>query len=575
MVVHPSDASLRDMSIRRAAFAATTLTAILLAVALLRPDPVSAGTISGDLPENGGVALVSWSGGPTSDILQSAGSQGCTPNSVWSFVGGAPVGYLVGAPDFVNVRYLAIYPDGVIPEGPLLLVCRPTIVLEPGDAVGSVVAAQPAGTSFVFRPGLYRLATITASKGDTFRGDPGAILSGARVLEDFEPQGELWTIGRMTSQIRAHGSCAAFLGQRYTGCQHAEQLFIDGQVLWQVTDPAQLTTGRWYFDYDANRIYVADDPGGRLVELSVTGIGLRGPARNVTVSGLVFEKYANRAQAGVIDAGDASVGWLIEDVEVRYSHGTGLRTHTEMVVRDSFFHHNGQNGIGGKGDRVLIEGNEISYNGISGFDPFWESGGTKWVVTDGLVVRDNHVHHNSGRGLWTDIYNVNTLIEGNLVEDNGQSGIVHEISYRATIRNNIVRNNGLDFDVWLWGAQILVQNSPDTTVIGNTVTVAANGGDGIGVINQNRGSGPLGAHVSENATVTGNDVTYLGSAGQSGVADDTAGRPACQSAAGNTFDGNTYHVTDPQEDRWFWCGDADWDDFRDLGAEASGAAITE
>ena len=59
-------------------------------------------------------------------------------------------------------------------------------------------------------------------------------------------------------------------------------------------------------------------------------------------------------------------------------------------------------------------------------------------------MRDNHVHHNEGPGLWTDIDNIHTLYEGNLVEHNANVGIFHEISYDAVIRNNIVRDNGLE-----------------------------------------------------------------------------------------------------------------------------------
>ena len=70
---------------------------------------------------------------------------------------------------------------------------------------------------------------------------------------------------------------------------------------------------------------------------------------------------------------------------------------------------------------------------------YWEAGGTKFARTRDLVVRRNFVHHNRGPGLWTDIDNVRTLYEANRVEDNGEAGILHEISYAAVIRNNVVR----------------------------------------------------------------------------------------------------------------------------------------
>ena len=68
-------------------------------------------------------------------------------------------------------------------------------------------------------------------------------------------------------------------------------------------------------------------------------------------------------------------------------------------------------------------------------------------------MRDSCVHHNAGPGLWTDFDNIHTLYEGNTVFLNGEDGIKHEISYDATIRNNVVAANGQSKDNWLWGSQ--------------------------------------------------------------------------------------------------------------------------
>ena len=560
------------MSPRIALGALVVAAGVLSSAIITGQSAEAAGTITGKLPPNGGLALVSWSGASTTEIVEAAAAEDCYVSSTWAFIGGFPIGYVVGAPDFANASFLGVYPSGQVPAGPLLLVCRPTVVFSPGDNVAERVAAQPAGSDFLFSPGVYRNVEITPRHGDSFRGEPGAILSGARVLRGFEAGDGFWSIGGQTSQLQAHGGCSNFLGQGYNGCRHPEQLFIDGEVLWQVTNANQMASGRWYFDYGADRIYIVDDPTDRLVELSVTASAFRGQARDVTISELVIEKYASRAQQGAL-AIDGGAGWVIANNEIRYNHGTAVRTHTDMVLRDNFVHHNGQIGVAGLGSRILVEGNEISFNGIAGFNPFWEAGGTKFVLTRDLVVRNNHVHDNRGRGIWTDIDNVNSLIEGNLAENNDQSGIAHEISYSAIIRNNIVRGNGQAFDNWLWGAQILVQNSSDTTITGNTVVVAAGAGDGIGVINQNRGSGSLGPWVSANVTVVGNDITYLGDVGQSGVADDTSSRFSCQDSANISFESNTYRLGSTDTRHWFWCGDLDWSGLQASGAETEGVAI--
>ena len=140
---------------------------------------------------------------------------------------------------------------------------------------------------------------------------------------------------------------------------------------------------------------------------------------------------------------------------------------------------------------MLIENTEFAYNNYQlaaglGF----ESGGTKFVKTNGLVLRNNFVHHNKGPGLWLDIGNSNFLIEGNTVEDQLQDGIFIEISYGGIIRLNTCRRNGLDdtrAGSWPWGAGITIATSGGTgmEIYSNTLTANAHG---ISLVQQARGS---------------------------------------------------------------------------------------
>jgi hypothetical protein len=137
------------------------------------------------------------------------------------------------------------------------------------------------------------------------------------------------------------------------------------------------------------------------------------------------------------------------------------------------------------------------------------------VNTDQLILRGNYVHHNGGPGLWCDSDNIHVLYENNRSEDNVGMGIVHEISYDAIIRNNIVRRNGLSFSAWLWGAGILVAASPNVEIYGNTVE---GNGNGIGAVQQARGAGAYGPHETSNLWVHDNDVTMA--TGLTGIAQD-------------------------------------------------------
>ena len=84
--------------------------------------------------------------------------------------------------------------------------------------------------------------------------------------------------------------------------------------------------------------------------------------------------------------------------------------------------------------------------------------------------------------MWTDINNIHTLYENNVVVNNTGTGISHEISYDAIIRNNVVMNNSGDPRGWLWGGQINIQNSSNVDVYGNKIDMT--GANGIVLIQQ-------------------------------------------------------------------------------------------
>jgi len=281
---------------------------------------------------------------------------------------------------------------------------------------------------------------------------------------------------------------------------------------------------------------------------------------SVRIVGCIIQNYNPPAQSGAIQAGwaspsDGTYAWIVDSTEVRYNASAGIRTGNHMKIRWSNVHHNGAIGITGIGDTVLVENTEIAYNNYQLAGGLgWESGGTKFVKTNGLILRNNFVHHNKGPGLWLDIANINFLIEGNTVEDNLQDGIFVEISYGGVIRLNTCRRNGLDddrADNWPWGAGILIAASGGTgiEIYGNTLTGNAHG---ISLLQQARGSNHgdgtwvdpemrvqnINAH--DNAVIMQTVPGHLqpGSLGSSRVADDTGTNGIY--SRNNRFEHNTY-----------------------------------
>lgn len=108
---------------------AAAMLVVVATLALAQHSTVSAqaaGEISGNVPQNGGFAIVVWGGGTPEALVQAATNKGCPPASIWITAEGQFVPYIVGAPDFVNATFVGRYPEGNMPGGtPIIIVCNP------------------------------------------------------------------------------------------------------------------------------------------------------------------------------------------------------------------------------------------------------------------------------------------------------------------------------------------------------------------------------------------------------------------------------------------------------------------
>jgi Right handed beta helix region len=445
-----------------------------------------------------------------------------------------------------------------------------TVVVKPGQDIQEMVANSPEGTRFRLEPGVYRQQTIYPQDRQEFIGQEGVILSGAMELRSWTKESGLWKHEDLPHPLPSHGECE----NGWELCRLREDLFIDGRLYERVASLDELGSGQWYFE--DRRAYLADDPTGQSVELSVTPLAFGGDAEDVMLQDLIIEKYASDSQHGAIYIDD-SRGWRLSNVSARWNHGAGLSFGPETLVQGGSFSHNGQVGILGIGERTRIEGAEIAFNNYAGYDAKWEAGGTKFWRNKGLVVQNSCVHHNNGPGLWSDIDNVDVVFENNKVFMNADDGIKFEISYGAVIRNNVVAYNGTSgFDDWLWGSQILIQNSSNVRVYENVVEVSSEFGNGIGVIHQDRGDGAYGPWNATNNSIQDNTIVHLGDRGESGVVTDTDGEDWFWKDADNIFDGNTYIVADGGGEYWtLKDGSEVWDNLKHLGFEKTGELIVE
>ncbi|MCB9492442.1 MAG: hypothetical protein H6674_10300, partial [Dehalococcoidia bacterium] len=101
-----------------------TAVALVAAVALIAPAAAQTSNdfFTGDIPEQGGPAMLSVAGGSIEDLRSAAQSLGVT--TVFTTVDGEFIGFAVNAPDFVNQPFRDAFPDG-IPQGTMVLIDVP------------------------------------------------------------------------------------------------------------------------------------------------------------------------------------------------------------------------------------------------------------------------------------------------------------------------------------------------------------------------------------------------------------------------------------------------------------------
>jgi Right handed beta helix region len=357
-----------------------------------------------------------------------------------------------------------------------------------GEDLAAVVNSAPAGTTFCIS-GTHRLSgEIVPKDGQRFIGVSRAVLIGSRLLTSFAREGDYWVVA---DQTQDYTQANAKIGQEpcmdgFEGCQYPEDVYLDDEFLHQVVNLSELELGRYFFDYEADKIYLADDPTGRTVEANVVRRAFSNyeAADDVVVRGLVIEKFSAYAgQDGALGAFHGS-DWVIVDNEIRLNHGSGITVSgTEGVtIRRNDIHHNGCGGINGPDARaILIEGNEIAFNNAQNYRSYvWSCGGGKLVRADGFIFRQNYSHHNNGFGFWTDGNNIDVVYEENMFEGNSMGGLMHEINDGTEgptlIRDNVFRRNGFGHpNRIMMGAAVVVSASNHVEIVGNILQGNAHG----------------------------------------------------------------------------------------------------
>ncbi|MEZ4701493.1 MAG: right-handed parallel beta-helix repeat-containing protein [Rhodothermales bacterium] len=194
------------------------------------------------------------------------------------------------------------------------------------------------------------------------------------------------------------------------------------------------------------------------------------------VIGFTFRHTANEAFMGAVCAG--SEGSLLENITAEWTNGAGfLISGKNHVVRGVRAYYNGMSGIRGDVcDRCTLEYSESKYNNWKGYNPFWESGGGKWLFTTNSTFRHLDFSDNEGPGLWLDTQNADNVIELSRFDNNyGVNLFIELLSNRTVIRNNVMTRARYARPSF-FGYGLLIHAANDNAVLFNTFMANEGGG---------------------------------------------------------------------------------------------------
>jgi len=433
-----------------------------------------------------------------------------------------------------------------------------TVVVTPGENLQTLVNQYPAGTTFTLASGVHRMQSVVPKSYDTFNGEASAVLSGAALLTSFSKSGSYWVA---TVKAAVHSSYPGYCRASTPHCTFPEDLFFDSHPKVRAGSLAGVHAGMWYLDYATEKAYMADDPAGHTVEVSLLPQAFSGKGYGVTIFNVIVEKYASLAGEGAIDS-SAGTNWAVRWSEARHNHGMGVRTGTGMYLYHCNLHDNGQLGTGGSGSNILMQNSQIAFNNYAGYNYYWEAGGAKFSGVKNLKVQYSSFHDNLGPGLNDDTASEAVEYDSNSTSNNREAGILHEIGYNALIQNNYVANDGFNPDgtnVW-WGSGIYINTSSHTEVKNNTLVNCMNG---ITLRYDSRGKGPNGLpYVLQNVDVHNNTITQT-----TGMACALV-KAAVYTSFDNHFQDNTFHLASSTYKYFYWLAEpwtlAQWNQYASL-----------
>ncbi|PRY96631.1 parallel beta-helix repeat protein [Marinilabilia salmonicolor] len=374
--------------------------------------------------------------------------------------------------------------------------------LEAPTSIESALSRVVTGDAVVMRGGTYRSGNLIFNQGITIQPyqDEKPVLNGTLEATEWEQdENGLWFTrwdrlfpGEPESWWRPERNLEFTPLHRFNN----DMVFVDGNILQSAGSKDELDEGTFFVDYDAQEIYIGQDPAGKKMEITAfrkaifrtsgEAHGKENDGKGPVIRGLTVTQYPDTMvhidgfypQGHSADEahGNDVVGTVFEDCTFSKSLRIGVfAIGDSMVMRNCKITDTNTEGLYVvASDDVLLEGNIFENNNIEKWTGFYPAAvkifnqSHRVVCSENLII--NHPHSN---GLWYDVGNVDGVFVNNRVESVGSpegpfrddqvwpssNGFFFEISKGVTVAGNDFVNNNQG---------MLILNSSGAKVYNNT-----------------------------------------------------------------------------------------------------------
>ncbi len=345
----------------------------------------------------------------------------------------------------------------------------------------AVAAARSAGT-IVVRGGTYRESLGYVTKQITIQAYPHeqVWMKGSVPVSGFTQSGGAW-VKRGWTPALCHSCYPSWaIDPAHPAAGLPDQVFVDGQPLAQVMNPAALAPGAFYVDTANHQLELGADPAGHAVEATSYSLAMQfqGRASGSKLLGIGVAQYGphfNMDMPAMVVGNATNLTFDRDAFDWSATRGLSVFKPGAVVTHSDFFD-DGANALhANRADGLTVTGNRFVYANFEQFSIAPSAtasvGAVKITYTGNALVKWNYFGDNDGIALWFDLDCFNITIANNLVVRNAQFGIYYEVSTRALIAGNVAADNGWD------GVRVI--GSTNTRIWNNTM--ANNGGAQLGV----------------------------------------------------------------------------------------------